>query len=81
MHGHISANPRRASISLKITVVGGSIAGEHNLVFHGRVIYTRVIGLASAYQLQKAGHDVMVLEKGDGQSRVSYMLSGLVSYH
>ncbi|KAJ7596022.1 hypothetical protein C8J56DRAFT_923857 [Mycena floridula] len=42
---------RRASVGLRIAVVGGSVAG-----------------LAAAYALQRAGHDVVVLEQGDGNS-------------
>ncbi|KAF8066743.1 hypothetical protein FPV67DRAFT_1364383, partial [Lyophyllum atratum] len=50
----------RASISLQITVVGGSIAG-----------------VASAYALQKAGHQVTILEKTDGKSWSQSMTLGI----
>lgn len=53
MPGHTSTHRRAASsVPLKITVVGGSIAG-----------------LASAYALQRAGHNVTVIEKSDGNIR------------
>ncbi|KAF5381767.1 hypothetical protein D9615_005435 [Tricholomella constricta] len=66
MPGQVVDNPRSASVSVKVTVVGGSIAG-----------------VASAYTLQKSGHQVTVLERTDGKSWVSYKLfrggiSGLI---
>ncbi|KAF8889731.1 hypothetical protein CPB84DRAFT_1963979 [Gymnopilus junonius] len=42
----------KASICLKIVVIGGSMAG-----------------LATAYALKRAGHDVRVIEKSDGKSK------------
>lgn len=45
---------RKAYLSLRFVIVGGSIAG-----------------LACAYALREAGHQVLVLEQSDGKARVS----------
>ncbi|KDQ52236.1 hypothetical protein JAAARDRAFT_73171 [Jaapia argillacea MUCL 33604] len=45
-----SSTPRKATLALKIIIVGGSIAG-----------------LACAYTLRQAGHDVVVLEQSGGR--------------
>ncbi|KAF9564023.1 FAD/NAD(P)-binding domain-containing protein [Agrocybe pediades] len=45
------AHQDKAAISLKIVIIGGSVAG-----------------LATAYALRRAGHDVRVIEKSNGKS-------------
>ncbi|KAJ7176717.1 hypothetical protein C8R46DRAFT_1213302 [Mycena filopes] len=52
MPGQLTLNPRKAGASLRIVVVGGSLAG-----------------LATAYTLQRAGHNVTILERTDGSAR------------
>ena len=65
----------RSPLSLKFVVIGGGIAGDY-LYSMGRrqacdflkIIYVQ--GLAAAFTLQRAGHSVIVLEKGDEKAMV-----------
>ena len=66
-------NHEHAEISLKIVVIGGSIAGEQRALsqikIHAQFLQP---GLAAAYALKRAGHDVRVVEQSNGESTVRY---------
>lgn len=61
-----------AQVSLDFIVVGGSIAGTINMQqsLVNAMSDINFVGLATAYALREAGHNVLVIERTDGSSRV-----------
>lgn len=64
--------------------LGASFKGHHKLVAMGKnksviVVGGGIVGLSTAYFLQKAGHQVTVLDKSDMNSGASYVNAGYLT--
>jgi len=74
----------RATLALKFIVVGGGISGPSTIKLvilnwvNAEYIWYGILGIATAYTLQKAGHHVLLLESSDGRSRVGAHPFGVV---
>ena len=68
----------KATVCLKFIVVGGSIGGGCVfLIFLETAFLCGTAGLATAYTLRKAGHDVLVIEKSEALVKVRVRILSL----
>lgn len=65
--------PVQAGIRLKIAVIGGGISGQSIVKASGIFSWCIWTGLAAAYALTCAGHDVMIIVKDDRKSQVCHL--------
>ena len=72
------------NILITIAYLGVSFNGHHKLVFMGKnksviVVGGGIVGLSTAYFLQKEGHRVTVLDKSDISSGASFVNAGYLT--